>query len=193
MTRKFLSALLVLVLSFGTATSAWAAEKQAEKAQQQFAEEVAKLQPYIQFDADGFFQLNARTAKEVGISQQTFTAVKMQFAKINGELRKLTKEARLDMFKTGKEATNGGATTQSVFCTWLYVPRWELEAFAWFVIIAGGVSATLGLFATGTILGAPAGAVLGALGIWLGMTGSALLWYADTYYTPTSVYVCWVS
>jgi hypothetical protein len=58
------------------------------------------------------------------------------------------------------------------------------------VIIAGGVTATLAVFASGTIFGLPAGAVLGAAGIWLGLDGSGMLWFVDTYMPVWGVYVC---
>lgn len=122
MARKFLSAVLVLLMVFGIATSAMAAEKENDKAKQQFMEEVAKLQPFMKIDDDGFFQMSARSAKEVGVSAQTFAAVKSQFSEINGELKKMSKNERLEMFKTGKDAVkDGGAHTQS--CGWVYVPK----------------------------------------------------------------------
>jgi hypothetical protein len=40
-----------------------------------------------------------------------------------------------------------------------------LARFAWYVIIVGGVFATVALFVDATIIGLPAGAVLGAAGI----------------------------
>jgi hypothetical protein len=63
-----------------------------------------------------------------------------------------------------------------------------IARFAWYVIIVGGVFATVALFVDATIIGLPAGAVLGAAGIWIGMTGSALLWYVDTHMPPWGVY-----
>ena len=89
-----------------------------------------------------------------------------------------------------QSATTGGklAALSASFCGW--IPRWAFEAFAWTVIIVGGVFSTVGLFVSGTILGLPAGAVLAAAGIWTGMTGGMMLWYVDTYMDPRGVYEC---
>lgn len=188
MIRRFLSAILVLLTVFSVGTSALAAETANDRAMHEFMEEVAKLQPFLTIDSEGFFQVSARSAREAGISMQTFGVVKAQFAQINAELRKMSQTERQQMFQPGSD-TDGDMHAQ--WCAWVWVPKWALQAFAWFVIIAGGVSATLSLFASGTIVGLPAGAVLGALGIWLGLTGSALLWYADNFYTDRYVFVCW--
>lgn len=72
------------------------------------------------------------------------------------------------------------------------VPKWALQAFAWTIIIVGGASATAAQFGYLSIVGAPAGAVLTALGIWGGITGAALLWWVDNNYPDEgrTVYVC---
>ncbi|MCX2750509.1 hypothetical protein OOZ51_22295 [Arthrobacter sp. MI7-26] len=73
------------------------------------------------------------------------------------------------------------------------VYKWELESIAWFVMIAGGATAAVGGFIDATIVGLPVGAVLNAVGIGTGLSGSALLWWADTYYEDGSATVCFWS
>lgn len=74
------------------------------------------------------------------------------------------------------------------WCSPIYT--WELEALAWYVIVVGGVAATLGAFLDVTVVGIPLGAILNAIGIWDGISGTALLWWADTYYSDGSAWVC---
>ena len=61
------------------------------------------------------------------------------------------------------------------------IPKWAVVAYAWYVIAAGGATAIVGGFLDVTILGLPAGAVLNAIGIGTGITGTALLYW--TYHT----------
>jgi hypothetical protein len=73
-----------------------------------------------------------------------------------------------------------------------YLPNWLLDAFAWEVIIVGGVVGIVGAFIDVTIVGVPLGAVLNALGIAYSVTGGFLLWYFDKYY-PNGVWRClWI-
>jgi hypothetical protein len=73
-----------------------------------------------------------------------------------------------------------------------YLPNWLLEAFAWQVIIVGGVVGIIGGFIDLTIVGIPLGAVLNAFGIAYGLTGGFLLWYFDKYY-PNGAWRClWI-
>jgi hypothetical protein len=73
-----------------------------------------------------------------------------------------------------------------------YLPNWLLDAFAWEVIIVGGVVGIVGAFIDFTIVGIPLGAVLNALGIAYSVTGGFLLWYFDKYY-PNGVWRClWI-
>jgi len=83
----------------------------------------------------------------------------------------------------------------SVRPSWRYecafVSRQALEAFGWGAILNGVGFSMWGLFADGTIVGLPAGAVLGSIGIGSGASGSFIVWYADTYYQPQTV-CAWV-
>jgi len=72
-----------------------------------------------------------------------------------------------------------------------FVSRQALEGYGWGLILNGAGFSIWGLFADGTIVGLPAGAVLGAIGIGSGASGSFIVWYADTYYQPRTV-CAWV-
>ena len=50
------------------------------------------------------------------------------------------------------------------------IPKWAVVAYAWYVIAEGGATAIVGL---------PAGAVLNAIGIGKGITGTVLLYWTD--------------
>jgi RHS repeat-associated protein len=71
----------------------------------------------------------------------------------------------------------------------VYVSNGTLDAIAWAIIGAGAAIAISGLFASGTIIGLPVGAVLGALGIVEGIEGTFLLWYVDKY-EPNGINFC---
>jgi hypothetical protein len=59
------------------------------------------------------------------------------------------------------------------------IPKWAVVAYAWYVIVGGGATAIVGGFLDATILGLSAGAVLNAIGIGTGITGTALLYWTD--------------
>lgn len=69
------------------------------------------------------------------------------------------------------------------------IPKWAVVAYAWYAIAAGGTTAAVGAFLDGTIVGLPAGAVLNALGIGVGITGSGLLYWTDHTSWPKRVCV----
>jgi hypothetical protein len=81
----------------------------------------------------------------------------------------------------------GVITAQAFWCYWM--PNWALDTYAWIIIIYGGIYATASFFVDVTVIGIPLGAVIGALGIWTGVTGYWLLWYFDKYY-PNGGWVC---
>jgi len=144
--------------------------------------------------ADGFFAI-----KGSGLSVSDRARLHGVFDHLNAELAQVDRSLRpkiqhnSDVQRPTASALRSGTGGHqaSLAASWCgYIPRWAFEAYAWGVIIAGGVTATLALLASGTIFGLPAGAVLGAAGIWLGMDGSAMLWFVDTYMPPWGVYVC---
>lgn len=143
----------------------------------------------VSVTADGFFAINGGLS---GIDSARLHGV---FDSLNARLASVDRSQRPTIgqpqAKPGTQsATAGGklAALSASYCGW--IPRWAFEAFAWMVIIVGGVISTVGLFVSGTIFGLPAGAVLAAAGIWTGMTGGMMLWYVDTYMDPRGVYEC---
>jgi len=70
------------------------------------------------------------------------------------------------------------------------VPKWALQAFAWYLIAQGAGAAAIGGFLDVTILGLPAGAVLNALGIAESTTAFFLLWWVDNYYPEEGKVIC---
>lgn len=96
--------------------------------------------------------------------------------------------ASLNRSRDAAKPSGADAARAGWWCSPVYT--WELEALAWYVIIVGGVAATLGAFLDVTVVGIPLGAILNAIGIWDGISGTALLWWADTYYSDGSAWVC---
>jgi len=69
------------------------------------------------------------------------------------------------------------------------IPKWVVVGYAWYVIVAGGASAAVGGGLDGAIVGLPVGAVLNAIGIGVGVTGSGLLYWTDHTSWPKRVCV----
>lgn len=73
--------------------------------------------------------------------------------------------------------------------TCVSVPKWAVVAYGWYVVVSGGVTAAVGGFLDGTIVGLPAGAVMNALGIAATTTGGALVYWADHTSWPKRICV----
>lgn len=85
-------------------------------------------------------------------------------------------------------SSDPGIVTVAKRCVTVY--KWQLQAVAWVAIFYAATISIVGLFATSTIAGAPAGVVLGALGIGLGASGSFVLWVVDKI-KWNSKRICW--
>jgi hypothetical protein len=143
---------------------------------------VALARAHVSITADGLFAIDNRVTKS---ERQTLSGV---FGPLNAELRRVDRSLRLAAPATTAKGPGQNAPMASSFCG--YIPRWAFEAFAWYVILVGGAFAIVGLAASTTIFGLPAGAVLGSIGIGLTITGSFLLWYVDNYMPPWGWFVC---
>ena len=136
---------------------------------------------HVTVDTDGMFVIQGSLTRAERKSLETV------FAPLNKELSKVQKHLR----PTVRQAASKGpglAAPIAAFCG--YIPKWALQAFAWYVIVVGGYTAVVGLFVSGTIVGLPAGAVLGAIGVGVGLTGQAMLWWIDNNIPPWGKYVC---
>jgi hypothetical protein len=142
---------------------------------------ITRAVPNVTLSADGTLTL----VGTAGLTAAENAGLRAQFADINTHLREFKAHPAHRV-----RAPVGAVTAGAWWCFWVYVPKWAMRAFAWTIIVAGGVTATAALFVSGTIVGLPAGAVLGALGIWVGITGGALLWWVDNYYASRWVRVC---
>lgn len=132
-------------------------------------------------------QAHASAAVQQAQARYAATASPEDYAKAKSAFEEMRKQ--LESRKSGDASSSSTtATLSDWWCVPLY--KWELEAFAWLIIIEGGVEATAALFVDATVIGIPLGTALGALGIWSGITGSGLLWWADTYYVDESAWVC---
>ena len=147
---------------------------------------------YVQVTPDGLFAIkgDALSRSDNARLHAVFDSLNAHLASVDRRLRPSLVPALAPATQSHSATTTGGKMAAPLASWCGYIPRWAFEAYAWGVIIAGGVTATLALFASGTIFGLPAGAVLGAAGIWIGMDGSAMLWFVDTYMPPWGVYVC---
>jgi len=154
---------------------------------------VTLARAYVSVSHDGMFVVSPRADRSVGARlHRIFDPLNAELAKVGRSLRPSVQPNSDGGTRTASTLRSGtGGHQASLAASWCgYIPRWAFEAYAWGVIIAGGITATLALFASGTIFGLPAGAVLAAAGIWLGMDGSAMLWFVDSYMPPWGVYVC---
>jgi hypothetical protein len=162
-----------------------------------FASELLGLSPYIVINEEGLFVLDYdRALSSAEITEEALKWAHQDLARINEHLKELPREQRPHIVETG----DGLQIAWSVGDIWdcdgnslnacLHVPRWVFDTVGWIGIIYGGGLVTVGLFAHGTIVGIPVGALLQAIGLWNGVTGTFLLWYVATYY-PDGKTVCW--
>lgn len=89
-----------------------------------------------------------------------------------------------------QEAAASALSVQTVASRCITVYKWQLQTIAWIAIGWGAFVSIAGLFVSGTVIGLPAGAVLGAMGIGLGVIGSYFLWRVDQL-PWNSKRVCW--
>jgi hypothetical protein len=157
--------------------------------------EITQLVPYMSISEDGFFVLDQESISDsVNVSQKTIEWVQNEFSEINAHLKEIPLEERPTVIKDDQEETqlqdSESGVTQNVIEGCVFVDRWILDTIAWTAIVVGTGYVTLGLFAGGTIYGIPIGAILQAEGLWIGVSGTYMLWYTATYY-PNGVTVCW--
>jgi hypothetical protein len=153
---------------------------------QRHAAELASLQldiqnarPFLSVDANGTFHVADGYKPRAGGLD-----VRAQLNALNSQMRDFQdQQQRAQLLR----AAGLAISAQAYWC--YYVPNWALDAFAWYIIIVGGVAATASLFLDVTVIGIPLGIVLGVLGIWVGVTGGFLLWYFDKYY-PNGAWIC---
>lgn len=136
---------------------------------------------HVVVDVDGMFVIDG------SVTRSERRSLERVFAPLNRELSKVEKHLRPTVSHTASKGAGLAAPMASI-CG--YIPKWALQAFAWYVILVGGYSAIVGMFASATIVGLPAGAVLGAIGVGLSVTGSFLLWWIDNNVPPWGKYVC---
>jgi hypothetical protein len=158
----------------------------SQKVVQQHAAEVASLQldvqnarPFLSVDAHGMFHVGDGYKPRAGGRD-----VRAQLNALNSQMQAFQdQQQRAELLR----AAGLSISAQAYWC--VYLPNWALDAYAWYIIISGGVFATASLFLDVTVIGIPLGIVLGVLGIWEGVTGGFLLWYFDKYY-PNGVWIC---
>ena len=73
--------------------------------------------------------------------------------------------------------------------TCVTIPKWAVVAYGWYLQAVGGVTAGAGGAADGTIVGLPAGVVLGAIGVAYGIGGNALVYWTDHTSWPKRICV----
>ena len=73
--------------------------------------------------------------------------------------------------------------------TCVTIPKWSVVAYGWYLQAVGGVTAVAGGAADGTIVGLPAGVVLGAIGVAYGIGGNALVYWTDHTSWPKRICV----
>ena len=158
-----------------------------------FKTTVDMLLPYMRLSPDGipYLTISKEKAVSLGVDEVAFENIRSSMQSVESGIRSLSKDERPKVYNTANGyviSSYGKVLSPSPVSVCVTIPKWALQAFAWYVIIVGGVTATLGGFLTGaTIVGLPASAVLGGLGIWVGLTGTAFLWIVDNFYQPRRI------
>lgn len=175
---------------------------------EEFMEDIETLRPYIELSEDGIpsLTISRSRALQVGIAPNTYNRIKASMAQASAAVKSLPQHERPIVVETASgyeirsygslisqndpqsRGTRSVSGMQNFGC--VHVSKGALQTFAWFVIAVGGVEAALGGFVSGTIAGLPAGAVLGALGISLDLTGGYLLWWVDNNYPDEGRTIC---
>jgi len=158
---------------------------------QKLQKAIELLRPYIEISSDGIpgLTIDARAATDLGVDLDAYLRIQANIREVTESIHQLPLERR-PVVRDGQwtlPSSSGSMRTQPVCVT---IPKWALQAFAWYVIAQGGAWAAIGGFLDGTILGLPAGAVLNALGIAESTTGFFLLWWVDNYYPAEGRRVC---
>src|SRR6266704_909975 len=92
----------------------------------------------------------------------------------------------------GRLVCHGHSVPRQSTYVCLHMTRKLLELMGLQETINGGIYSSAGLLADGTLVGLPLGVVLGLLGIWSGIGGGALMWYANSDYFHPGVYCGYV-
>ena len=187
--------LLTIVVSLSTSSVAFAHTQTKVDGKVSLNDEIEKLVPYMRINEEGFFVLDEESIPlSLDVSKKTIKWVQKNFAEINAHLKEIPANERPHISATGEVQLQGllsysGDVPQTLLSC-VFVPRWVLDTIAWTAIIYGAGLVTIGLFAEGTIIGVPIGAILQAIGLWDGVSGTFMLWWVDTYY-PNGINVCW--
>lgn len=196
-TFKIINSILVFTLLFSLAV--FPAQAKTISNSNSTDTDIEQLVPYMSISADGFFVLDQeRIPASLKVSQQSIKWVQNEFLEINAHLKEIPLNERPHIIKNTEGETQiqvfssnsvlGVTPNATQGC--VFVARWILDTIAWTAIVTGAGYVTLGLFAAGSIAGIPIGAILQAEGLWIGVSGTYMLWYTDTYY-PNGVTVCW--
>jgi hypothetical protein len=127
------------------------------------------------------------THASVRVTTDGFATTNPKFARQVAEMN-----AGLQKYRSLQARPSSAFGTVDASAGWcVYLPPWVFHAYITYVVWAGGVWATMGLFAFVSVVGIPLGALLTAVGIWYGVWA----WQADQifqwrgYYTWGAV-VC---
>lgn len=158
-----------------------------------FLKAIALLRPYVLIASNGIpsLRINRDAALALGVTPLAFDAIQSSMQEVAIAIDRLPQNQQpVVRYENGQWQFFIPADEISTVSVCVTIPKWALQAYAWYVIAAGGAFGVVGLFLDATILGLPAGAVLQALGIGYGITGSALLWWVDNYYPAQGRQIC---
>jgi hypothetical protein len=126
-------------------------------------DEAAAIKANVTLTKDGYF---ATTSSKFAADVQA----------VNAGMRQFRSQA-------GSSAPLLGAT-QALAWWCFYIPGWVFRAYVYFIVIAGGVSAIVAVFASLTVAGLVLGAILAVLGISAGLYA----WMLDQVFTQRGYY-----
>jgi hypothetical protein len=156
---------------------------------------IAQLVSHMSISKEGFLVLNQKDMPESlnNALQQPIQQVQIKFSEINAHLKELPISERPLVITNAQGKTQiqwlygSSRVNPQRWCVW--VPNWVFDTIGWIATIYAGGWVTAGIFVGITVGGAPVGAILGAIGLWYGISASFLIWYADKYY-PNGKTVC---
>jgi len=192
--EKILVALFIVSMLTNTTLASAAVDVSQTRVE---ASELLALSSYIAINEEGLFVLDRNgVSSSPDVSKAMIEWVSQDLSRINGYLRELPREERPYVVETKEYGVQIAWSMYDIpqsanyITGCVHVPRWVLDVVGWTAIVYGAGLVTVGLFAQGTIVGIPVGALLQAVGLWDGVAGTFFLWVVSEFY-PDGIWVCW--
>lgn len=125
---------------------------------------------------------NAQAAYAATATPEEYTAGTAAYEEVAGELDRIIEAGGVSGLRAAVDAGEVVIDSPDIHSTdarCLTVHKWQLHTIGWILFAYGTFVTIAGLFASGTVIGLPLGAVAGAAGITLAATATHFIWRVD--------------